>query len=88
MLRRWLSKLLGAEVSRGEIAELQRGLSIVYEVQQEHKKTLDRIERKVYRDIAKGNGEGAEVAVIPETKPAFDINTLGPGEEVPPGVEL
>jgi len=87
---RWVSKFFASRVSPAEVASLGNALSETINKLTEVVKQVDRIERKVYRDLAKGDGGVDDVAAAFRTdvQAPDDIGKFGPGEQLPPGVSL
>ena len=86
----WLSKRLKKREAPPDLATLQKAVEEIYLAVGTMQTNIARIERKVYRDNAKGDGDLKEAveALTPKEEEPFDINTLAPGDQVPPGAQF
>jgi hypothetical protein len=88
----WLSKMLGKGAADPDLATVSKGLNDLYLIVGELQKQVARTERKVYRDIAGGNGEQASdiKSVFEEAaaEKSVGIEAYGPGDQIPPGLTL
>lgn len=87
---KWLSKLTQRGVPAPDLATLQQAVEACYMEISTMQTNIARIERKVYRDTAKGDGDLKEAveALQPQAEEPFSIDNLAPGDQVPPGVQL
>ena len=84
----WLSNLRANRVGPGDLGTLQKAIEALFDQVGVQGTAIARIERKVYRDLAKGNGDPTPEEVQAAFQPAAEqknIEDFGPGEQIPPG---